>query len=532
VAFGIVLVLMTLIIGLAINITRVSGQAQDGLLLATTNSRDATELRFHAADMIGWQFDYVLGSFRDSEGSGQVSRERYLQTKEAFEVHLTALQQADLTPDQEADLAEIESAFAEYRRIDDELSIILKTPTPEGEAQAIDLMSNEAMAQHDVLVLATDQLADSLAAEAGRIQAEARADENRALTLILIIGALALATSIVLIVVITRSLTGPLTETVQVLRRVDEGDLRPRVRDIGRDEVGEIGTALNGTLDTVAATITSITDSSATLSASSEELLAVSQEMGATAEETASQADSVSSAAEQVSQSLQQVSAGSEELSASIREIAASTNQAARFGNQASDVANSTSATVAQLGASSAEIGEVTKVITSIAQQTNLLALNATIEAARAGEAGKGFAVVANEVKDLARLTVKSSEDIDRRLSSIQHDSRQAVAAIAEITAIIDQLNELTTAVAAAVDEQSITTNEIVRSITDAADGSQDIARNIMGVADAAQGTSHGAMSTQQSADQLARLASELLGLVQQFRVADGDSRAGATPQP
>ncbi len=79
--------------------------------------------------------------------------------------------------------------------------------------------------------------------------------------------------------------------------------------------------------------------------------------------------------------------------------------------------------TVSKLGASSREIGDVVKVITSIAEQTNLLALNATIEAARAGEAGKGFAVVAGEVKDLAQATAKATEDISRRIETIQGDT-------------------------------------------------------------------------------------------------------------
>ena len=83
-----------------------------------------------------------------------------------------------------------------------------------------------------------------------------------------------------------------------------------------------------------------------------------------------------------------------------------------------------------KLGESSAEIGNVIKVITSIAEQTNLLALNATIEAARAGEAGKGFAVVATEVKDLAQETARATEDISRRVEAIQADTDGAVTAI------------------------------------------------------------------------------------------------------
>ena len=77
--------------------------------------------------------------------------------------------------------------------------------------------------------------------------------------------------------------------------------------------------------------------------------------------------------------------------------------------------------------------------ITSIAQQTNLLALNATIEAARAGEAGKKFAVVANEV-ELAKETAKATEDISRKIESIQLDTKDSVEAIGTISGIINQI--------------------------------------------------------------------------------------------
>src|ERR1022692_3793657 len=133
---------------------------------------------------------------------------------------------------------------------------------------------------------------------------------------------------------------------------------------------------------------------------------------------------------------------------------------------------------VAKLGESSAEIGQVIKVITSIAQQTNLLALNATIEAARAGEAGKGFAVVANEVKELAKETAKATEDISLKIEAIQTDTKGAVDAIAEISAIINQINDLQNTIASAVEEQSATTNEIGRNIAEASKGSTEIAQN------------------------------------------------------
>ena len=57
------------------------------------------------------------------------------------------------------------------------------------------------------------------------------------------------------------------------------------------------------------------------------------------------------------------------------------------------------------------QIADVSAAIKGIAGQTNLLALNASIEAARAGEAGRGFAVVADEIKALSSTT---SEEIEK----------------------------------------------------------------------------------------------------------------------
>ncbi len=288
-------------------------------------------------------------------------------------------------------------------------------------------------------------------------------------------------------------------------------------------------------------------DTSQNLSSVSEELLVGSREMGNAADETSAQANSVSAGAEQVSTNVQTVATGVEEMGASIKEIAKNAAEAAKVAAVAVTVADRTNSTVAQLGDSSAEIGKVIKVITAIAGQTNLLALNATIEAARAGEAGKGFAVVANEVKELAKETAKATEDISQKIEAIQRDTHESVQAIDQIGTIIKQINEIQGTIASAVEEQTATTNEIARNIAEAAKGSTEIARNITGVAQAADSTIKGVANTRGVAENLDRLASELLDMVSKARIDDSDGNvqrettnprgapqpaAGRNPQP
>ena len=337
-----------------------------------------------------------------------------------------------------------------------------------------------------------------------------------------------LATCIVLglfmAVWIARQISQPVREVCEVAKRIAEGDLTSRSIEVNRaDEVGELATAVNAMQQNLREMIASLSENAQHVAAASAELSSTSEQITANSQETSAQANVVSNATQQVSQNLQTVATGAEEMGASIKEIAKNATEAAKVATAAVKTAETTNATVAKLGDSSIEIGQVIKVITSIAQQTNLLALNATIEAARAGEAGKGFAVVANEVKELAKETAKATEDISRKIETIQGDTKAAVEAIGSISEVIKQINDISNTIASAVEEQNATTNEMARNVSDAAHGSGEITSNIAGVAQAAESTSRGAGDAQKAAVQLVETSSQLRKLVEQFKVSSDD---------
>ncbi len=236
-----------------------------------------------------------------------------------------------------------------------------------------------------------------------------------------------------------------------------------------------------------------------------------------TADQTSRQSAAVAAATEESSTSVQTVASAAEELSASISEINRQVEESARVATNAVDEVKRTNVTVSTLSEAATQIGDVVKLIQNIASQTNLLALNATIEAARAGEAGKGFAVVASEVKNLANQTGVATEEISKRISTVQSVSLEAAEAIKGIGTIIEKISEISETIAKAIQQQTAATREISNNVQQVSAGNAEVATSIVNVTNAATQSRGAADEVLQASDELSQQADHLRGEIQSF---------------
>lgn len=262
------------------------------------------------------------------------------------------------------------------------------------------------------------------------------------------------------------------------------GNLDARITVKGDDAIGQLGGALELFLSSLSGNLDRIKHGAIELSDAAKSLDDASKELGVDSKQSFEQLREAAENAELINRGVQDTAVSTEQMNEAIREVSRCASEAVNVGQEAVLLASKATSTVNQLGLSSSDIGNVLKVITSIAEQTNLLALNATIEAARAGDAGKGFAVVANEVKELAKETANATGEISARIAAIQADANDAGEVIAQISTIIEQIENYQTTVAAAVEEQSATTREISKSVKHSASGNKSISQTIERVSD------------------------------------------------
>jgi methyl-accepting chemotaxis protein len=286
---------------------------------------------------------------------------------------------------------------------------------------------------------------------------------------------------------ITRSITRPVGEAVQVADRLAKGDLTQEIQVRSRDEVGQLMAALKGTVEQLATIANGIRESTELVGTASREISQGNTNLSSRTEEQAS--------------NLEETASSMEELTTAVRQNTENAKQANQLAQGASDVAVKGGDVVRQvvetmdgISGSSRKIADITGIIDGIAFQTNILALNAAVEAARAGEQGRGFAVVASEVRSLAQRSAAAAKEIkaliEDSVAKVDSGSKLASEAGRTMEAVVASVKKVTDImgeIMAASREQSSGIEEVNRAVAQMDQVTQQNAALVEQVAAAAE---------------------------------------------
>jgi methyl-accepting chemotaxis protein len=391
--------------------------------------------------------------------------DRFEQEQKDLKANLDKARPLFTSPEEKALFAKFDAALAEYQALLPEMVKRVQREEMQEARESVQFVSDQVVPKATVAddAFTTLYRLKEKRAEQSSIESSDLYAASRLTMIVLVIGAL--VGGVALGLLITRSITRPLGEAVQVAQAVASGDLSAQIAVRSKDETGQLMQALKEMNDGLVRIVSQVRAGTESISTASGQIAAGNLDLSSRTEEQAS--------------ALEQTASSMEELTSTVKQSADNARLANQLTTSASNVAVKGGAVVAQvvdtmasINSSSKKIVDIISVIDGIAFQTNILALNAAVEAARAGEQGRGFAVVASEVRSLAQRSAAAAKEIKILISDsvakVDDGAKlvdQAGATMGEIVESVKRVSDMMSEITAATQEQSSGIDQINQAI-------------------------------------------------------------------
>jgi methyl-accepting chemotaxis protein len=343
----------------------------------------------------------------------------------------------------------------------------------------------------------------------------------------------ALALTVLIAFLITRSITAPVRNAAAFAERVAHGDLRESLASDRRDEVGQLIASLALMQQNLSALVREIQGHAEEVARASGDLVTTAEQVAVSTDQQSEAASAMAASVEEMTVSIGQISDNAEsasERTAESGKLAASGSEVVvKAGGEMQHIARSIGESadmVKSLQEQSRAISSIADTIKAIAEQTNLLALNAAIEAARAGEQGRGFAVVADAVRSLAERTGQSTAEIGATIARVQSQTdtvfanmEAAVSRVRDGQALSDEAAGAIGHVNDAARQVMGSVGEISNALREQRQAANAIASHVEKIAQMAEENSGAVAHTRESAMGLKALAARLQASTQRFAV-------------
>lgn len=332
---------------------------------------------------------------------------------------------------------------------------------------------------------------------------------------------------------IGRSITRPLARFAGYAQAVGQGDLTPRLPEVGAGELGSLSRDLNAMTESlsdlarrtrsaaeeVGGATANIRSSAQQQAAAMAEQLAALEQTTATLTEITQSGAQITGRAQDIERKAQSVAGTSED---GLKAVEATTQAMDAIREQVGTVAS----TIVSLSERTQAIGDIILTVNAIAERAHLLALNASIEAAAAGEHGRTFSVVAGEIKRLADQSRDATQRVRANLGEIQQGITSTVMLTEEAAKRVETGRRQTAStertirdMADNIQESVFAFQQIVAATNQHQIGLEQVMQALQSVRQASSQTAASTRQLEGAAGDLSALSTSLVDTVRNYRL-------------